>query len=72
MCIECQIMDNKNAGGIVVPGAYGQTGQYLQSQHNPLPNQQVSYIQGPVYGSQPNQGPGYNSYHNQPANAPYG
>ena len=61
-------MDNKNSGGIVVPGAYA----CLQSQDNPLPNHQVSYIQGPVYGSQPNQGPAYNSYQNQPANAPYG
>ena len=65
-------MDKLNSGGFVVSGAYGQTGQYLQSQHNPLPNQQDSYIQGPVYRSQPNQGPDYNSYQNQPANTNYG
>ena len=65
-------MDNQNSGVFVVPGGYGQTGQYPQSPHIPLPNQQGVYLQGPVYGSQPNQGPNYNSYQNQPASAPNG
>ena len=54
-----------NPGGFSAPGSYGQPGQYPPGQDNPFPNQQSGYPQGPAYGTQPNQGPGWN----QPGNA---
>ena len=62
----------ENSGEFEVPGPYAQPGQYPHSPHDPYQHQQNTYPLGPVYVLQPNRGPGYNTFQDQPANAPEG